>query len=47
LTSFSSVDLRRVGRIAIGVGGRAGTIPLGAGRIQIDGVRVLKSEPVY
>jgi parallel beta-helix repeat protein len=47
LNSFSGVDLRRVGRISIGVGGREGAIPLGTGRIHIDDIRVLPSEPAY
>jgi parallel beta-helix repeat protein len=47
LTSFSGVDLRQVRRMSIGVGGRAGTVPLGAGRIDIDDIRVLKSDPAY
>jgi hypothetical protein len=41
LANFSGVDLRRVGRISVGVGGREGGIPLGVGRIHIDGIRVL------
>jgi parallel beta-helix repeat protein len=41
LTNFSGVDLRRVRRMSIGVGGRAGAVPLGTGRIKIDDIRVL------
>ncbi len=42
LGSFSGVDLSRVKRMSIGVGGRASAISLGTGRIYIDDIRVLK-----
>jgi hypothetical protein len=45
LSSFSGVDLRRVRRMSIGVGGRESAIPLGTGRIHLDDIRVLKSQP--
>jgi hypothetical protein len=45
LTSFSGVNLHRVRRMSVGVGGRDGAIPLGAGRIDIDDIRVLPSAP--
>ncbi len=42
---LQGVDLGRVRKMSIGIGGRQGAIPLGAGRIDIDDIRVLKSEP--
>jgi hypothetical protein len=47
LTRFSGVDLHQVRRMSIGVGGRAKAIPHGTGRIYVDDIRVLKSEPAY
>jgi len=42
LSSFLGVDLSRVGRMCIGVGGRETSIPVGDGRIYIDDIRVRK-----
>jgi hypothetical protein len=47
LSNFSGVDLGRVRKMSVGVGGRKGAIPLGTGRLDIDDIRVLPSEPTY
>ena len=44
LSSLTGVDLTRVKKLSIGVGGRRVPILTGAGRICIDDIRVLKSE---
>lgn len=45
LSSLAGVDLSRVKKVYVGVGGRRIPIRNGAGRIYIDDIRVLKSEP--
>jgi hypothetical protein len=45
LNSFAGVDLRRVRRMSLGVGGRRSEIPPASGRIYIDDMRILMSEP--
>ncbi len=47
LSDFAGVDLGRVRRIGIGVGGRESSIPPGTGRIHIDDIRVVSSQPAY
>jgi hypothetical protein len=42
LSRFAGVDLSRVKRMTIGVGGRESTIPPGKGRINIDDIRLSK-----
>ncbi len=42
LSSLPGVDLHRVKKMSIGVGGRESTISLGTGRIYIDDIRILK-----
>jgi parallel beta-helix repeat protein len=45
LNSLAGVDLSRVRRMTIGVGGRESMISPGAGRISIDDIRLSASEP--
>ncbi len=47
LSNFPGVDLRRIRRLSIGVGGRQAATAPGTGRIYIDDIRVLQSEPTY
>jgi parallel beta-helix repeat protein len=47
LSNFPGVDLHRVRQMSIGVGGRQAATAPGTGRIYIDDIRVLQSEPMY
>jgi parallel beta-helix repeat protein len=47
LSSLAGVDLHRVRQMSIGVGGRQAATAPGTGRIYIDDIRVLQSEPTY
>jgi parallel beta-helix repeat protein len=47
LSSFPAVDLHRVGKMSLGVGGRQAATAPGTGRIYIDDIRVLQAEPTH
>jgi hypothetical protein len=47
LSSLAGVDLHRVRKMSLGVGGRQAATAPGTGRVYIDDIRVLPSEPTY